>query len=51
MNDGSPQGSWKISLPLPSQSSLVGLLLQAQVLHPEGGGLDVSNPVELVLGF
>jgi ELWxxDGT repeat protein len=45
------QGKWNLSIKLPNQSSLTGLLLQAQVIHPlSGGGFDLSNPVELMLG-
>ena len=45
------KGEWRLNLLLPAQSSLQGLLLQGQVFHPlQGGGFDLSNPVELVLG-
>lgn len=45
------QGSFKLSFGVPGLPSLNTLLLQAQVLHPlQGGGFDLSNPVELVLG-
>ena len=44
-------GSWSLSIPIPNQPSLSNLLFQAQVLHPlQGGGFDLSNPVELVTG-
>lgn len=44
-------GKWNLVVPVPNKPSLSGLLFQAQVLHPlKGGGFDLSNPVDCVLG-
>ncbi len=45
-------GRWSLGIPVPNQPSLSGLLFQTQMLHPlKGGGFDLSNPVECVLGL